>query len=165
MSWIAHEPLTDAQRLELMRTRRGHFDLGGDYHYALFDRAEARLLGSAAMMLRGEVDEREIGYWIRSDSLQQGLATEAVCGLVRVGFELERLENLDLRADPENVASARLARKLGFLGPILDPSSEPTPEGEKRDAHVYSLPRVVYASSALKKFELAAYDVLGRQLL
>jgi RimJ/RimL family protein N-acetyltransferase len=165
MSWARQEPLDPEQRLELLRTRRGHFDLGGDYAYGLFDKAGARMLGGAGLSLRGAVDERELGYWIRADSLRQGLATEAAAALVRVAFELEELANLDIRLDPNNLASANVALKLGFLGPSLDPEGEPTPEGERRTMHLYSMPRVLYASSPLRALALEAYDVLGRRLL
>jgi len=165
MSWVVHEPLTLDERLELLRARRGHFDLGGDLYYGLFDKQARRMLGGAGLSLRSDVDERELGYWVRADSLRQGLASEAMAALVRVAFDVEGLSGLDLRVEPHNVASAGLAVKLGFLGPVLDPASEPTPGGDKRDMHVYSLPRMVYAASPLAQVALEAYDVIGRRIL
>lgn len=165
MSWTAHEPLSLDDRLELLRSRRGHFDLGGDLYYGIFDKQKTRMLGGAGLNLCSDVNEREVGYWIRSDCLHQGLATEAVSALLRVAFDVEELSGVDLRVEPHNVASARLAEKLGFLGPTLDPMSEPTPEGDKRDTHVYSLPRLLYATSSVRAFSLEAYDALERVLL
>jgi RimJ/RimL family protein N-acetyltransferase len=165
MSWTVHEPLSLEDRLELLRGRRGHFDLGGDLYYGLFDKQKTRMLGGAGLNLRSDVSEREVGYWIRSDCLRQGLATEAVSALVRVAFDVEGLSGVDLRVEPHNVASAGVASKLGFLGPELDPLSEPSPDGDRRDMHVYSLPRLIYATSPLRRFALDAFDVLGRSLL
>ncbi|MFT3923561.1 MAG: GNAT family protein [Myxococcales bacterium] len=165
MSWAVHEPLTLEERLELLRARRGHFDLGGDLYYGLFDKQKKRMLGGAGLSLRSDVDEREVGYWIRPDVLRQGLATEAVAALVRVAFDIENLSCVDLRVAPHNLASAGLAEKLGFEGPVLDPMSEPTPEGDKVDMHMYSLPRLLYATSPMRGTQLEAFDALERQIL
>jgi RimJ/RimL family protein N-acetyltransferase len=165
MTWTVHEPLSLEQRLEALRTRRGHFDLGSDYHYGIFDKAETRLLGSAGLTLRGEVEEREIGYWVAADQLGRGIATEVGSALVRVAFDIEGLASLEIRMEPHNVRSARVAAKLGFSGPTVDPLSHPTPEGDKRDMHVYGLSRVAYASSSARVFSLEAFDVLDRRIL
>src|SRR3954468_1222842 len=60
MPWAAHEPVPHAQRLEWLRTSRGHFDLGSDYTYGIFDLASGELIGSAGLKLGASVDEREL---------------------------------------------------------------------------------------------------------
>lgn len=165
MGFVSREPIAIEERLTYLRTQRGHFDLGGDYHFGLFDKTHTRMLGAVALAMTGEAHEREVGYWIRSDSVRQGLATEAVSALIRIAFDIEELAGLDLRMDPENTRSAGLAKKLGFVGPTLDPLSRTTHDGEKRDVHVYSLARIVYVESTLKSTPLTAYDVLDRRLL
>lgn len=165
MTWVAHEPLSFEQRLEKVRTRRGHFDLGADFHYGIFDKAESRLLGVAGLSLHGDVDERELGYWIHVDALGRGYATEAAGALVRVGFDIEDLGAIEIRMEPHNVRSARVAEKLGFEGPELDRLSYPTAEGDKRDTHVYTLSRVAYAASPARQQMLEAYDAIERRIL
>lgn len=165
MSWAAREPLSYEERLTYLRTQRGHFDLGGDYHFGVFAKGTTTMLGAAALVMNGQVDEREVGYWIRADSLRMGLASEAVSALVRIAFDVEAVDNLDLRMDPSNRASAGLARKLCFHGPTVDPLSAQVAQGETRDVHVYSLPRTAYAASQLKQSPLEAFDVVGRRIL
>lgn len=164
MAWAVHEPSSFEERLERMRTSRGHFDLGSDYSYAIFDSAQGELLGVIALKLGPDVDERELGYWLHHAHCGKGIALEAALAVVRVGFDIEGLENIDLRTDPDNVRSARLAEKLGFLGPVLDPLSTPTADGAKRDTLVYSMPRVAYARSAARRAPITAYDVLERRI-
>jgi RimJ/RimL family protein N-acetyltransferase len=164
MTWAVHEPLTLEQRVERLRTSRGHFDLGSDYAYGIFDKSESTLLGVIALKLSTTVDEREIGYWMHVAHTRRGLAVEAAMAVIRAGFELEPLDALELRTGPDNVASARVAEKLGFQGPTLDPLSYPTPEG-KRDSHVWTLSRVEYASSPSQSAPLEAFDVLDRKLI
>jgi RimJ/RimL family protein N-acetyltransferase len=163
MDWARHEPVSDAQRLEWLRTSRGHFDLGSDYTYGIFDADERVLIGAAGLKLSTSVDERELGYWLHVDHIGKGLAIEVALALVRVAFDIESVACIDVRVQPDNHRSARVAQKLGCEGPLLDPLSQPTPEG-KRDMHVYTLTRVAYATSPARTAVITAYDVLDRPL-
>ncbi|MDB4976191.1 MAG: acetyltransferase, family [Myxococcaceae bacterium] len=165
MSWTLHEPLGFEQRVERMRTNRGHFDLGSDYIYGIFAKDERELYGVMALKQSTTVDERELGYWLHVAHVGKGLAYEAGLAAVRVGFELEALDAIEIRTDPENLRSARIAERLGFAGPLVDPLSHAAPDGARRDTHVYSLARVQYVLSPAKRCNIAAYDVLDRPLI
>jgi RimJ/RimL family protein N-acetyltransferase len=165
MGWAVHEPLSFEQRVERMRTNRGHFDLGSDYVYGIFDKDERVLYGVAALKLSITVDERELGYWLHVAHTGKGLAVEVGHALVRVGFELEPLDAIEIRTDPLNERSARVAERLAFSGPVLDPLSYPMPDGGKADTNVYSLSRVEYATHPARTASLEAYDVLDRRLI
>ncbi|CAN5132561.1 GNAT family N-acetyltransferase [soil metagenome] len=56
----------------------------------------------------------EIGYWIRTDDTNQGLAQEATRAIMGVGFEELGFHKITLRIGVGNDASARVAEKLGF---------------------------------------------------
>ena len=165
MGWAVYEPIPFELRVERMRTNRGHFDLGSDYVYGIFDKSERELYGVAALKLSTTVDERELGYWLHAAHTGQGFALEAAQALVRVGFDFEPLDAIEIRTDPRNVRSARVAERLAFSGPEVDPLSYPTPDGGKADTHVYSLSRVQYANNPARSVEIEAYDVLERRLI
>ena len=166
LTWTVHEPLPFEERLTWVRTQRGHFDLGSDYCYGAFHKQTGELCGMGLLRLSpSSVDEREVGYWIHAAHLRQGLCTELVSALVRVAFEIDALDALEIRAFPHNVASTRVAEKLGFSGPVLDPLSYPMPDGDKHDLHVFGLSRVEYALSSARRQALEAYDALDRRLL
>lgn len=57
----------------------------------------------------------EIGYWVRTESTSQGVATEATASLIRIGFESLRFHKLNLRIAVGNRNSERVAEKLGFF--------------------------------------------------
>ncbi|MBT8207687.1 MAG: GNAT family N-acetyltransferase [Acidimicrobiia bacterium] len=57
----------------------------------------------------------EIGYWLRSDEASKGFMTEAVAGMLRVGFEELTMHRIVLRIAVGNRASERVAEKLGFV--------------------------------------------------
>jgi RimJ/RimL family protein N-acetyltransferase len=164
MPWAKYEPSSEHHRLERLRTNRGHFDLGSDYTYGLFDKAGQTLFGIAALKLGPVIDERELGYWLHVAHTGKGLMHEAALALLRVGFDLESLDAIEVRVDPDNERSARVALRLGFQGPTLDLLSATGPDGDKRDAHVYSLSRVMYASGEARSVKIEAYDVLDRRI-
>ena len=55
-----------------------------------------------------------LGYWIRSDLAGRGFATEAGNAAITFAFTELELHRLELVAAVENVASNRVAEKLGF---------------------------------------------------
>ena len=57
----------------------------------------------------------EIGYWTRTDETGLGIATEVTRAALRIGFEELGMHRLVLRMTLGNVASERIARKLGFV--------------------------------------------------
>ncbi len=164
MPWAAHEPLPLEERLIWLRTQRGNFDLGIELSMGIFNKDESEVLGCAGLV-RGGIDERELGYWIHVDHEGKGWATEVAAALVRVAFDLESLETVEIRCLPENHKSARIPFKLGFSGPYVDPLSFATADGDKRDVDVYTLSRVEYANSPAAHAQIEAYDVLNRRLI
>ncbi len=56
----------------------------------------------------------ELGYWVRTDRAGRGVCTEAARAAVEFGFEAIGLYRIELRAGVENLASQRVAEKLGF---------------------------------------------------
>lgn len=168
LTWTAHEPLSFEDRLTWIRTQRGHFDLGSDYSFAAFLRTsegdDGKLVGGGILRMAASVDEREVGYWIHAQHVQTGLGTELTAALVRIAFDIEEVDALEIRTFTHNHASAAIARKLGFSGPVVDRLSYPLPDGDKVDMHVYSLSRVEYASSSARALQLETYDVLERRI-
>ena len=59
-------------------------------------------------------NEVEVAYSLAQDYWGQGLATEAAKGILDLGFEKINLERLICLIDPKNVASQRVAEKIGM---------------------------------------------------
>ncbi|HSG79414.1 MAG TPA: GNAT family protein [Acidimicrobiia bacterium] len=57
----------------------------------------------------------EMGYWIRSDAVRSGIATEAGARALQVAFEELELHRVTLRIAVGNRGSERVAEKLGFV--------------------------------------------------
>jgi len=86
----------------------------GDAHHFAIVLADAPV--GVVSIMRGDprVGYAEIGYWIESGVAGRGFMTEAVSALVGYGFDELGLHRLELRAARGNIASIRVAEKLGF---------------------------------------------------
>ena len=82
----------------------------------------------------------EVGYWIRSDLAGRGFMTEAGRALLDFGWDHVGLYRISLLAAVGNVASNRVAQKLGFR---LEGTARGASRGafERHDAHLYGLVR------------------------
>jgi RimJ/RimL family protein N-acetyltransferase len=81
----------------------------------------------------------EVGYWIRSDLAGRGHMTDAVRTIARWGFDEAGMERIELRAEPANAGSVRVAEKVGFAREGLLRGSGSGPRGERRDHYMYGL--------------------------
>lgn len=59
-------------------------------------------------------DEVEIAYLLDKSFWGQGLATEAAKGILQYGFERLNLSRLICMIDPENIASQKVAERIGM---------------------------------------------------
>jgi RimJ/RimL family protein N-acetyltransferase len=165
MPWADNEPQTLDEKVALLRGFRGKFDADEDYVYAIFDLDEARVLGGTGLHTRIGEHAREIGYWIRADAEGNGYVTEAVAALTRVGFELEGLERIEIRVEPENVRSRRIPERLGYAEEATLRGRVRNAQDEPRDVVVYSLFSDAYPQSPAASATLEAYDAAGGRLL
>jgi len=165
MSWAATEQEEVGAKVKRLRTWRAHFDLDQDYIYGIWNRAEDAVLGGTGLHTRRGADDVEIGYWIHAGHINQGLATEAAAALTRVAFEINGVPHVEIRNDPENVRSAAVPRKLGFVHEATLRQRVPASSGERRDVMIWSLLAGEYPDSPAAGAEIAAYDAAGRRIL
>ena len=56
----------------------------------------------------------EIGYWCRTGMTGRGYTTEAVRGIAAFAFDALGAKRVEIRCDPLNRLSARVAERAGF---------------------------------------------------
>ena len=158
MPWARFEPQTLEEKVDLLRRFRSNFDGDVDYPYGVFSRDESRQLGGTGLHTRGGDGALEIGYFIREDSIGQGLATELTGVLTRVGFERCGVERMDIKIDPDNARSIRVPEKLGytFEGRLRRRLPPKTEGGPQRDLLLYTMVREELAGSACMQFDYVA---------
>ncbi|MFZ6030522.1 MAG: GNAT family N-acetyltransferase [Chloroflexota bacterium] len=165
MPWAKHEPTDLQTKIDLIRKWRGGFDLGEDFVYGVFDRAERRVLGGTGLHTRLGSRVREIGYWIRVDAIGQGLATELSAALTRVAFEIDNVQRVEIHCDARNVRSAAVPEKLGYTLDATLRQRTLDVDGNPRDTMIWSLLALEYPSSPASAAAIKAYDAAGRPLL
>ena len=85
------------------------------------------------------VAQVSIGYWLASDRAGRGFMTEAASAVVNFGFEKLGLYRIELRAAPENIASVRVAEKLGFSREGTLRKSGRGASGDRHDHYIFGL--------------------------
>lgn len=164
MPWIRDEPLTLEQRVELLRGFRAAFDTGENFVYGIFDRDEQELLGGTGLHPRVGPGGLEIGYFVRSSRLREGIATESTAALTRIAFEVCRADRVEVRIEPANAASFGVPRKLGFPEEAtLRRRLIAEPGGPLRDVVIHTLFRDEFDPSRFPP--VRAFDAAGERVL
>jgi RimJ/RimL family protein N-acetyltransferase len=109
------------------------------YPFAIVALESDDLLGSIDVRLNSERYRGHIGYWVVAHSRGRGVCTRALRLVSRWGLEDERLERLELITDPDNIASQRVAEKVGYRREGVLRSHLRHPDGRVRDSVMFSL--------------------------
>ena len=98
----------------IARYERGWED-GTRVAFAILDARTGEFLGfAAAVDLELEARQAELGYMIAPAARGRGAATRALALLTRWCFDALGLERLELRIDPANESSNRVAERVGY---------------------------------------------------
>jgi [ribosomal protein S5]-alanine N-acetyltransferase len=125
-------PYTEEDARDFLRSK-------SETAFAVTDGRSGRLLGGIGLRLPTD-GIGEVGYWVRHDARGRGVATRALDLVARWALEEQGLIRVQLTAEPGNVASQRVAEKVGFrreglLRRYLKIG------GERRDGFMFSLLR------------------------
>ena len=165
MDWARQEPESLEMKTERLRRFRDDFLSRRDFVYGIFAPDGLRILGGTGLHTRENKDAREIGYWIARAYASKGLATESTAALTRVAFEINRVERVEIRCDPRNAASARVAEKLGYVHRSTLYGNKTDAEGRVRDTMVWSLDAADYPESGAARAAVAAYSRARNRIL
>jgi RimJ/RimL family protein N-acetyltransferase len=80
-----------------------------------------------------------MGYWVTAQERGSGTCTRALRLLTRHALDDLRVQRVDLITDPDNVASQRVAEKVGFQREGVMRAHLRHPDGRIRDSVMFSL--------------------------
>ena len=137
LPWAERMPSLDEQHRHVRDSRR-RFQALEDFAFYLFERAGGAFVGGSGLhRIDWSVPRFEIGYWVRTSRQGHGYAVEAARALAAVAFDRLGAERVEIRADPTNVRSRRVAERAGFeLEGVL--RREVRHLGRLRDTAVYA---------------------------
>jgi ribosomal-protein-serine acetyltransferase len=114
MPWAQQPPTADGLHEVLCQ---GELDFQADlsWDYTILDPRSDEVVGCAGLHRTEHPERFEIGYWVRTSRTRRGIATSAAQALVKVAAAcLEPAEQIMIRMDKANLASALVPHKLGF---------------------------------------------------
>jgi RimJ/RimL family protein N-acetyltransferase len=135
--WAVHEPTPVEELAIRLEGFAARFRSGGNWGFGVFERASGAVLGSVGLHRREASDALEIGYWIRTDAVGRGFATEAVRAVTELAFARAGAARVEIRCDPRNAPSIAVARRAGFEYLTTLAGNTTTPSGEPRDTMVW----------------------------
>ena len=115
MTYIYQQPWTAEIAVERLATwSRAEFTAPGDVLMLAVEAVDGHVIGEALLKRAAGAGQVEIGYAFHPDVAGLGFATEAGRELLRVAFEVYDFHRAFARIDAENLASIRVAQRLGM---------------------------------------------------
>jgi len=115
--WLAwcHENYSIEETREFLRSREDKSQGDEWYSFGVFDRNDGgRFLGGVGLNFINRVHQfGNLGYWVRTSAAGKGVASKASPLVARFGFEELGLHRIEILAAVSNIASQRVAEKIG----------------------------------------------------
>ncbi|NHJ22912.1 MAG: N-acetyltransferase [Candidatus Lokiarchaeota archaeon] len=165
LPWVKTEPEELKVKIERLRMFRARFDLSENYIYGVFDPKETELIGGTGLHPRVGSNAFEIGYWVNMNHINKGYATEFSAALTKVAFEIENVNRVEIHCDPDNVSSAAIPKKLGFVYEATLRGRTETIDGTPSDSMIWSILREEYLKSPAVNAKILAYDAVGKLII
>lgn len=109
------------------------------YPFAIADAATGGVVGSIDLRLNSQGYRGHVGYWVAADARGRGICTRALRVLSRWALDDLDLQRMELITDPANLASQRVAEKVGYRREGVMRAHLRHSDGRIRDSVMFSL--------------------------
>jgi ribosomal-protein-alanine N-acetyltransferase len=107
---------TDQEGLDHIAMINDKIEANEGINWAITIKDNPQLIGIIGhYRIKPEHHRAEIGYMILPEFSGKGIVTEAVKAVVKYGFEQMKLHSIEAVIDPDNIASAKVLEKNGFI--------------------------------------------------
>ena len=138
MAWPKEHRTVDDSEANARRARVA-FLARSELRLHLFLKGTDTLVGIAGLQgIDWEVPKFEIGYWCRTSFTGHGYITEAVKSITSIAFDALDARRVEIRCDPSNLKSARVAERAGFTLEATLHNNELGTDGTPRDTLIFS---------------------------
>jgi ribosomal-protein-serine acetyltransferase len=140
LGWC-HENYSIEESREFIQSRAAKAQGDEWYSFGVFGRKDGRFLGGVGLNFINRVHQfGNLGYWVRSSAAGKGVASRAARLVARFGFEELGLHRIEIVAAVSNIASQRVAEKMGAVRESVL-RKRLLIHGEPQDAVMFSLVR------------------------
>ena len=92
------------------------FDSGMEYNFLVVEEKTGKILGGTGINSIHHLHQYGmLGYWVRSGYTGKGIATSAALKTIQFGFDVLKLNRIEILIATNNIASKRVAEKTGAL--------------------------------------------------
>ena len=112
MPWAQFEPQSVIQREGLIAQWSQDWDEKKDFPVGIF--RDDQLVGCSGLHMRHGVGQLDIGYWVRTSCVGQGIAARTARALTDVAFLLPEVQEVLIFHDVANFRSQFIPQRLGF---------------------------------------------------
>ena len=138
MPWAKEAPTLEGTQMRL-RHAMAHWLTREDLPLHLYLKGTSTfVMGSGLHHMDWESGKFAIGYWVRTKFMGQGFVTEAVNGITAYAFKHLHANRVEIRCDAQNIRSAAVAKRCGFLLEGILRHDALDVEGQLRSTMVYS---------------------------
>ncbi|MGD1854553.1 MAG: GNAT family N-acetyltransferase [Leptolyngbyaceae cyanobacterium] len=115
MKWVdGGEPITEDECLRWLEVTNLNYEKRGYGMFAVELKSEPGVIGFCGIVHPGDQKEAEVKYAYLRCIWGQGIATEALVGLIRYGVQEHGIRYMMATTAPENTASHRVLEKAGM---------------------------------------------------
>jgi ribosomal-protein-serine acetyltransferase len=114
--WLpfAHKDYSIKESRDWIKKRPGEWKKGIAYEFAIIDAKDGILIGGCGLNGIDRMNQRaNLGYWVRTSRMGQGVAPAAALILAKWGFEALKLVRIEIVVAVANERSLRVAAKVG----------------------------------------------------
>lgn len=136
---VIPSPYTEEDALAFIRGRSRSAPEYSIPEHSFAVTVDGSLAGAIGLRVDSLNQGGRIGYWVAAPARGRGVCTRALRLLSKWALDELELKRLDLITDPENLASQRVAEKVGFRREGVLRAHLRHPDGRIRDSVIFSL--------------------------
>lgn len=114
--WLpfAHKDYSIRENRDWIKKRPGEWKKGTSYDFLIFDVKDGTLLGGCGLNGIHKIERyANLGYWVRTSRMGQGVAPAAALLLAKWGFAALNLKRIEIAVATGNERSLRATEKTG----------------------------------------------------
>jgi RimJ/RimL family protein N-acetyltransferase len=139
MAWPKEHRTVDDSEASARRARVA-FLARSEIRLHLYLKGADELVGIAGLQsIDWDVPKFEVGYWCRTSFTGNGYITEAVKAITYLAFDAPGARRVEIRCDPDNLKSAKVAERAGFTLEATLRNNELGTDGTLRDTLVFAM--------------------------
>jgi ribosomal-protein-serine acetyltransferase len=115
-AWLpfAHEGYAIKETRDWLKKRNREWKKGNTYDFGIFDAKDGAFIGGCGLSEIVKIHRRaNLGYWVRTSRIGQGVAPAATRLLAKWGFDVLKLNRIEIVVAVGNERSLRAAAKAG----------------------------------------------------